>query len=1089
MSEFQVIGGVKKLNNTNYNTWATCIKSYLQGQDLWNIVNGNDTRAPTNDINGALGKWQVKSGKAMFVIKTTIEEELLDHIQELEYPKQAWDTLAQLFSKKNDARLQLLESELMGLSQGEMSIQQFFRKVKNLCREIGELDQQSKVGEARMRRIIIHGLRAEYRGFITAIQGWPTQPTITEFENLLTGQEAQARQLAGGTFKQETEALYASKGREKSWKNKGNNRDKGKKSYESDKKKHTDKEDKPNDKKQGKGKRFPFRCYNCGVKGHMARDCKEPKREEGNSATIEDEQPWDPEAYVAQVEEVQALTVTVEPKSNKLDDWIVDSGCSNHLTGEKDRLSNIRRYEGNRVVVIADNSRHQISNIGDVKFTSPNSNEGLQFENVYHVPGMKKNLISVPQITETGKYVVFGPHDVQIFEEFETKSVPILQGRKKDTVYVLSAESAFVERTQENKNSDLWHARLGHVAYDKLELMSNKRVVNGLPKMKVTNEVVCAGCQYGKSHQLPFERSKQKTYGPLELVHTDVFGPVKHKSLGGKEYMITFIDDYSRFVWVAFMKAKSEALNKFKEFKKEAERMTNTKIKVLRSDNGGEYTSQEFNEFLKECKITRQLTCPNTPQQNGVAERKNRHLAEVCGSIMHAKNVPGRFWADAMSVASYVINRLPQQQLNYATPHELLLKIKPNVSYFRIFGCVCYVFVPSHLRVKLEKKAVRCIFVGYDQERKGWKCCDPTNGKCYISRNVIFDENLSWWSSSKETLPDSDSEKLKEELETFVVKLNLDDSFEELTEAEDEAVACEPEPTAEISDQGQSSTPLRRSSRASKPNPRYAHVVSIEEEVKEPETYIEASTKPEWIKAMKQELDALKNNETWELVPKPEGVKTVSCKWVFKLKKNTDGTIQRYKARLVARGFTQEYGLDYDETFSPVAKLTTVRVLIALATSLNWKLDQMDVNNAFLYGDLSHTVYMDQPIGFEEKKNQGYVCKLKKALYGLKQSPRAWYGKMGEFLSHNGYESSSSDASLFVKREGAYVAIVLVYVDDLIISGNWNEEIGMLKENLCTRFRIKDLGRLKHFLGLEVSYLDDGVILHQTKVEGLNWKL
>ncbi|KAI3789909.1 hypothetical protein L2E82_02715 [Cichorium intybus] len=232
---------------------------------------------------------------------------------------------------------------------------------------------------------------------------------------------------------------------------------------------------------------------------------------------------------------------------------------------------------------------------------------------------------------------------------------------------------------------------------------------------------------------------------------------------------------------------------------------------------------------------------------------------------------------------------------------------------------------------------------------------------------------------------------------------------------------------------------------------------------------------------MEEEMSALKGNQTWELVPKPNGVKPISCKWVYKVKRQADGSVERFKARLVARGFSQQYGLDYEDTFSPVAKLTTIRVLLALAASKGWNLWQMDVSNAFLYGDLDHVIHMEQPMGFVSVQHPKFVCKLKKALYGLKQSPRAWFGKIAEFLEHNGYSITTADASLFVKAIGDKVAVVLVYVDDLIITGDLDEVIAQLKENLCTRFHMKDLGKLRHFLGLEVSYENGDIMLHQQR--------
>ncbi|KAD3641550.1 hypothetical protein E3N88_30774 [Mikania micrantha] len=608
--------------------------------------------------------------------------------------------------------------------------------------------------------------------------------------------------------------------------------------------------------------------------------------------------------------------------------------------------------------------------------------------------------------------------------------------------------------------------KLGHVSYEKLSMMMTKDLVVGLPKLDVRNDTVCSGCQFGKAHQLPFHSSSYRSKAPLDLVHIDVFGPVKQTSVSGMRYMITFTDDFSRFTWVYFMKEKSEAITKFKVFRAEAEKVTGLSIQVLRSDNGGEYISHEFNELLNLCKMKRQLTCPNTPQQNGVSERKNRSYAN----------------------SAYVINRIPQHNLEYKSPYEKLFKWKPNVSYLRVFGSVCYVFIPSAQRHQLEKKVVRCIFVGYDNERKGWRCCDPITEKCFISRHVVFDETSSWWSPTKERLPDT--KQLVEEMEKSRVSLTLDDETNDTKEDDGQEETGEVEVAEDNqgpwntcvynhhSDQEQG---LRRSMRVRKPNPKYANVAEVIDEPVEPENFAQANTMSEWRSAMNDEMSALMKNETWDLVPKPEGVNCISCKWVYKLKFKSDGSIDRYKARLVARGFNQQLGLDYEETFSPVAKLTTVRVLIAVAISNGWSLFQMDVNNAFLYGTLDHVIYIDQPLGFESLTYLKHVCKLKKAIYSLKQSPRAWYGKISEFLEVNGFISMPSDASLFVKQSEMEITVVLVYVDDLIITGNDMNEMQRLKANLSTRFKMKDLGKLQRFLGLELEYLKGGGVLHHNR--------
>ncbi|CAN1790917.1 Retrovirus-related Pol polyprotein from transposon RE1 [Linum perenne] len=275
--------------------------------------------------------------------------------------------------------------------------------------------------------------------------------------------------------------------------------------------------------------------------------------------------------------------------------------------------------------------------------------------------------------------------------------------------------------------------------------------------------------------------------------------------------------------------------------------------------------------------------------------------------------------------------------------------------------------------------------------------------------------------------------------------------------------------------------PIRKWINYSRLNPNYQAFISQLDNERIPANIHEGMKDQKWREAVHEEIKALEKNKTWYVVPLPHGKKAVDCKWIFTIKYKADGSVERYKARLVARGFTQSYGIDYQETFAPVAKLNTVRVLLSLAVNLDWHLYQLDVKNAFLNGDLLEEVYMNVPAGMNQEKS-GVVCKLNKALYGLKQSPRAWFERFSTAVKSGGYKQCQTDHTLFVKHSASgKLAILIVYVDDIIITGNDEDEIKQLKKRLATEFEIKDLENLRYFLGMEIARSKDELIVSQRK--------
>lgn len=276
--------------------------------------------------------------------------------------------------------------------------------------------------------------------------------------------------------------------------------------------------------------------------------------------------------------------------------------------------------------------------------------------------------------------------------------------------------------------------------------------------------------------------------------------------------------------------------------------------------------------------------------------------------------------------------------------------------------------------------------------------------------------------------------------------------------------------------------PIAKYSSCHRLSPSYLSFALNLASVEIPRNIEEARKQPEWRRAVMEEIKALEKTCTWEIVKQVEGKVPVGCKWVFTVKYRADGTIDRHKARLVAKGFTQTYGIDYQETFAPVAKMNTIRVILSIAANQEWPLHQLDVKNAFLNGKLEEEVYMALPPGFEDVYGKQNVCKLKRSLYGLKQSPRAWFDRFSKAIKNFNFTQSQADHTLFFKRsQGEKITVLIVYVDDIIITGNDSEGIQSLKDYLGREFEIKDLGLLKYFLGMEIARSKAGIAVTQRK--------
>ncbi|GJU75218.1 ribonuclease H-like domain, reverse transcriptase, RNA-dependent DNA polymerase [Tanacetum coccineum] len=619
----------------------------------------------------------------------------------------------------------------------------------------------------------------------------------------------------------------------------------------------------------------------------------------------------------------------------------------------------------------------------------------------------------------------------------------------------------------------------------------------------------------GKQSRAPFpKKAKGRSTSPLDLVYGDLCGPITPPTPSGKRYIFLLVDDYSRYMWAYFLSTKDQAFDTFKEFKKTIENELRTTLKMFRTDRGGEFNLNEFTQYCKENGIARQLTAPYSPQQNGVVERRNRTIMSTTRCMMKATEMPQDFWAEAVRHAIYILNSVPTKALEDITPYEAIKGKKPSLKDLRVFGCIAYAKVPSQHLTKLDDRSIRMVYLGNEHGSKAYRLFDPTTQRICVSRDVKFKENEKWdWSkylgentndepewtdfrigNFEETNDHHNLENHPNEDDDF--PYNDDDGYdspladspaETLHTSSTRSPQMNSQRSPNQSDDGIATTKDTKSHFDHTPTRGYRTLTDIYENTEEllltedePKNYEEASNDQKWIEAMKDELDSINRNNTWKLTSLPPGHKAIGLKWVFKTKRDADGKIIKHKARLVAKGYIQEHGIDFEEVFAPVARMETIRLLLAIAANNKWQVHHLDVKSAFLHGDLQEEVYVTQPEGFIKRNDNGKVYRLIKALYGLRQAPRAWNIKLDNTLKSLDFKKCALEQAIYTRTERDSILLVGVYVDDLIITGTPKKEIDKFKDQMKEIFEMSDLGLLAYYLGIEVTQSGGDISIKQS---------
>ncbi|KAJ6866233.1 Retrovirus-related Pol polyprotein from transposon TNT 1-94 [Populus alba x Populus x berolinensis] len=1247
-----------KLNQTNYPLWREQALALAESQELVEHLT-NEVLAPAkyntqDSINNlhtentapvlteAFITWRKSDRLLRGWIIGTLSEEALSLVVGLETASAVWEELKNAYAKDSQEREFTLRQQVTYFRKHEsQSMEEHIRTFKRLCDSLAAIGKP--VSDNEKVFCLLTSLGPQYENFTTTMLK-PPRPSYSELVSQLQNFDQRRNWFSSHTDITNTQvphqfAFYGQQQQRHQQRTQQPSSARSTYQFTSNGRGFQAQQSRdqnrryvnptqqrrpppPGERRMTQTERDLYRedkCQYCGTMGHIAKICW-----------------WIPKQNTAQDTEIpQALAALTLDNTVVDTEWTSDTGASNHMTSKPGMLTDVRKYFGNDSVVIGNGSSLPIVGIGD-SFIKQN-NTKLPINDVLLVPELTKNLLSISQLTKQFP-VNCEFSDVDFCVKERKTGQPLITGRRKGDLYVLhnSPELHFSYRFKTG-SAEVWHQRLGHPQASAVQLLKNKGLIDVTGAMKT--EQLCDSCQLGKLSKLPFSHSEHSSTDVFEKIHCDLWGPAPVLSIGKFKYYACLVDDFSKYTWIIPLHNKSDFLTVFISFETYVSRQFNKQIKVFHSDGGGEFINSKLSSHFRSTGIVHQVSCPYTPEQTGMVERRHRIIRELGMTMLFHSGTPLFLWVEAFSTAVYLINRLPSSALNSDTPYFRLHGKHPIYSSLRIFGSRCFPYTWDTRRNKFDPKSVPCIFVGYSDQHKGYKCFHPTSKKIFVSRHVVFSESLlpykqtnttanidhsnhvisifdSWLTIPASCSPADISEtpaappylsslpipllppvisdtpacftnippasidlplhgdstpacqQLQQQYDTSITQLetlqqetvhtsctdisnsaaehyhNPKNDIQQMAASTQQATAhnlypdiSNPESQHSIpppSDHQQplnltpqqqqdhsniaphpmvtrsqhalhqvaqppysdasanefvpnssTSAPRTMTTRSQhgiiKPNPKYALTSVISAGIpREPRSVRAALAHPGWKAAMEDELTSLHQNQTWKLVPRTTDMHIIGSKWVFKTKLKSDGSLERLKARVVAKGYHQIDGLDYTETFSPVVKPGTIRLIITIALVHNWSLRQLDVKNAFLHGLIYENLYMDQPPGMLDPHRPQHVCKLQRALYGLKQAPRAWFDRFSSFLLKYGFLCSLADPSLFIFHSDHGSLILLLYVDDILLTGTIDTLVADFITLLSQEFAMKDLGPAHHFLGIEILPTPTGLHLSQS---------
>ncbi|KAJ4709756.1 Retrovirus-related Pol polyprotein from transposon TNT 1-94 [Melia azedarach] len=846
------------------------MKALLGAQDVWEVVE-KGYNEPRDDVaifvltqaqRDTLKDSRKRDKKALYVIYQALDDDAFEKISNATSAKQAWDKLQTSYKgaeQVKKVRLQTLrgEFETLYMKEGE-SIVNYFSRIEAISNQLKR--NSENLSEVRIMEKILRSMDSKFDHIVTTIEETKDleemtidqlQGSLQAYEEKIKKKQGISEQLLKMQFKEKEDIQSYERNQRGRGRGRGQGQSRGRGrgrgwNYNYNNFNNYEKEESST---RGRGRNNPntrydkskVRCYNCQEFGHYASACRTYNNE------VEEKNQGD-----------ETVLLAYKDNSGGQDNtWYLDTGASNHMCGKRSMFVKLdESTNGN--VSFGDDSKIAVKGRGNILIQLKDGRHQF-IGNVYYVPNMKSNILSLGQLLEKGYDIHM--KDYSIFIRDDKGNIITKVKMSKNRMFSLNIQNDVAKclKACYKDASWLWHLRFGHLNFRGLDLLVKKEMVRGLPYINHPNQL-CEGCLHGKQFRKSFPKeSTFRAKKPLELIHADVCGPFKPRSLGNNNYFLLFIDDFSRKIWIYLLKQKSEVFGAFKKFKAAVEKESGRQIKAIRTDRGGEFTSKEFQEFCEANGIRRFLTVPRSPQQNGVAERKNRTILNIARSMLKSKRLPKKFWAEAVSTTVYLSNRSSTRSVWGKTPQKAWCRRKPGISHLRVFGSVAHVHIPDERRTKLDDKSESFIFIGYDSK-------EPIIEQAGDAREEPTTSHTPPTSPTTNNQGDSPPSFLKERNEERT--RSFQDLYEVTERLDNLTLFC-----------------------------LFAEC--------EPMSFGEAIQDEKWRNAMDEEIKAIVKNDTWELVSLPKGHKAIGVKWVYKAKQNSKGEIERYKARLVAKGYTQ----------------------------------------------------------------------------------------------------------------------------------------------------------------------------------------